>query len=91
MTISTLHRNTYSPLRHREHGDVIFFVCRETAANEKHPPYRARAVGIHSVGSIYPAGYGVFAHGCLPMGKKGNTLWALRGSVVNKSYVDPSP
>ena len=25
----------FSPLRHGEHRDIVFFICRETAANEK--------------------------------------------------------
>ena len=41
-----------------------FFICRETAANKKHQPYRAKTT------TFSPRGQVVFAHRRLPMGKK---------------------
>ena len=58
-----------------------FFICRETAANEKHQPYRAKTT------TFSPQGQVVFAHRRLPMGKKDKTLCALCVSVVNKYYL----
>jgi len=74
-------KNICLPQRRREHGDVVFSLCRETAAKGKYQPYRAKTI------TLSPQGQAIFAHRRLPMGKKDRTLCALCVSVVNKYYL----
>jgi len=72
-----------SPQSHRVHGDVIFFVCREIAANEKHQPYRADTIAFSSEGRLFLP----ILPWIIGMGKKYETLCDLGVSVVSQYYL----